>query len=82
MWPPVCWHGDLGADRPDGDTPTHACGVVVLGCLPACLAPVASADHLVVADVAVVFFEKNIEKGQVEEGSFRSGIDYWWYGCD
>jgi len=28
------------------------------------------AVHLVVADVAVVFFEKNIEKGQVEAGSF------------
>jgi len=66
MWPPVC---RLGIWAPTL-TPTRRRGVVVPGCLPACLAPVASADHLVVADVAVVFFEKNIEKGQVEAGSF------------
>ena len=66
MWPPVC---RLGIWAPTL-TATRRRGVVVPGCLPACLAPVASADHLVVADVAVVFFEKNIEKGQVEAGSF------------
>jgi hypothetical protein len=67
MWPPVLPAGDLGAD-PDGDTPTHAGGAG----LP-CPAPVASADHLVVADVAVVFFERTLKRAKWRQE--QSGID-------